>query len=280
MLNASRHHRVARDRRTLVLGPSLRCSTPLGITASLGLVLCDAGRVGKLVLNASRHHRVARDLTFEKHRALAYVLNASRHHRVARADTIEEPAREPTMCSTPLGITASLGRALCEVIDDAKMCSTPLGITASLGSGQHFVPTTTDVLNASRHHRVARATDRPLTASIVRAQRLSASPRRSGYSSDNPSGDSLCSTPLGITASLGARPLASGALASVLNASRHHRVARADRLGVFPGDLLTVLNASRHHRVARGRCTRDASRQWLCSTPLGITASLGVRARP
>ncbi len=63
---------------------------------------------------------------------------------------------EAVECSTPLGITASLGHRRGRRSCAGEPCSTPLGITASLGPRAQFEEAHKDVLNASRHHRVAR----------------------------------------------------------------------------------------------------------------------------
>ncbi len=204
VLNASRHHRVARG----------RWSASSSAAKGAQRLSASPRRSGEVV-----GHR----------RPLLLVLNASRHHRVARAPTNTTPPATPAgaqrlsasprrsggklrrtspvmrRCSTPLGITASLGGSHVFASASSSSCSTPLGITASLGAahwrqqrrdgevlnasrhhrvarvvpddiGQHSVR----VLNASRHHRVARGSSARAADDAPRAQRLSASPRRSG----------------------------------------------------------------------------------------------------
>ncbi len=187
------------------LGPDdehFACSTPLGITASLG-----AGHLGRaaqrVVLNASRHHRVARDHAGKARQFVSSVLNASRHHRVAREAEHEGSKLGWHVLNASRHHRVARVPSISAVLFQMEPCSTPLGITASLG----YVPEAISDLLCSG------------------AQRLSASPRRSGMGtlSASPTVLSRCSTPLGITASLGSRASAGstgeGARAQRLSAS-------------------------------------------------------------
>ncbi len=303
VLNASRHHRVARARArrsaprstgaqrlsasarrsgapALCADVSKLCSTPLGISASLGTGCCSSlqarqsaqrlsasarrsgerfphahGRSAR-VLNASRNQRVARGDALEGIEEPLVVLNASRHQRVARGcgRAMQIAQRR---CSTPLGITASLGFPDRYTAQTVFRCSTPLGITASLGAAHADGDARQRVLNASRHHRVARGIHRALR--LPRRAVLNAS-RHHRVARDQAFGPCVelrsCSTPLGITASLGRRA----------RARSRTPARRAQRLSASPR--------------RSGRSRSDGAVPPVCSTPLGITASLGLDHPP
>ena len=265
VLNASRRHRLGHvrlGRRTSGRGAQRLSASQTWSRRRR----CRHGR-GRRVLNASRRHRLG-------HPACRFRLADACAQRLSASQTWSRYGTSRGECRT--------------------WCSTPLGVTDLVTMAARSSAAKRDVLNASRRHRLGHGGRRSGGRDGVGgAQRLSASQTWSrgvgGYHLAN----KMCSTPLGVTDLV--TPEAPSPCDTPLMCSTPlgvtDLVTWADRGG---GGGASVLNASRRHRlghthVAAGsnRLSRaqrlSASQTWsraapgngtirrTCSTPLGVT---------
>ncbi len=242
----SASQRWARCNSLPLVGITVKCSTPFGITevgtpasSRVSWSGCGAQR-----LSASQRWALIRRSCRPCQGA---VLNAFRHHRGGHIRALAGKLPCRGRCSTPFGIT-EVG-------------------TRSRGRWRRSQP----VLNAFRHHRgghCAFGVQEEWSVSVLNAFRH----HRGGHNSRllRSISPRVCSTPFGITeVGTALMALAFFALTSAQRLSASQRWARPERRQ--RADLARVLNAFRHHR---GGHTRSGTRSPFgspCSTPFGIT---------